>query len=87
MVWSAMTSFLGYRDGSAVSAFAVVPSDTTVFAATRAVYVGVTGDIALRMSDGSLVTLVAVPAGSLLPISADKIMATNTTATSMVGFS
>lgn len=74
-----------YASGPATKATAITPSDDTVFAvATRAIYVGVAGNIAVRTANGDSVTLTGVPAGSILPISVDKVMATNTTATTML---
>lgn len=71
---------------SAVAGFAVTPSDTTVFTNThRALYIGGAGDVAVRMvRDGSVLTFSAVAAGTMLPLSVDKVMATNTTATSIL---
>lgn len=66
-------------------AFAVTPSDSTVLAAVRALYVGVTGNVAVQTAGSSTaVTLIAVPAGAILPIRVTKVMSTNTTATSIV---
>lgn len=63
---------------------AVTPSDSTVLTATRALWVGGAGDVAVEMTGGSVVTLAAVPAGSLLPLRCAKVRATGTTATSIV---
>lgn len=75
---------------SAKRAAAVTPSDTTLLEATRAVWVGGAGNLAVLMTDDYdqaampvAVTLTGVPAGTLLPISVRKIMSTNTTATSI----
>lgn len=69
------------------SAAALLPDDAAELAcATRAVYVGGGGDLAVRMLGGSLVTLGAVPAGSLLPLRLRAVLATGTTATGLVGF-
>jgi hypothetical protein len=52
----------------------------------RALYVGGAGDVAVRMvADGAVLTLKGVPGGTLLPIQVDRVMATNTTATFMLG--
>lgn len=68
---------------SAVAGFAVTPSDSTVFSSThRALYIGGAGDVTVRMvRDGSQLTFSAVPVGTLLPVSVDKVLATGTTAT------
>ena len=68
--------------------FAITPSDTTIFpTATRAIWIGGAGNVAVvALSDaGSPVTLTAVAAGTLLQIAAQRVMATGTTATDIVG--
>jgi len=54
------------------------------------VFVGVTGDVAIVPNDGDrtiAVTFKNVPAGSVLPCRAYKVMNTNTTATNLVALS
>lgn len=65
-------------------AVAITPSDATAVI-FHAVYVGGAGNVAVRTSRGTTVTFVGVPAGTILPIKCDRVMATNTTATSLVG--
>lgn len=48
-------------------------------------YVGVTGTLVVESMGGPLVTFVAVPAGTLLPIQVRKVKATGTSASSIVG--
>lgn len=64
-------------------AVAVTPSDSTVLGKTRAIYVGGAGALAVTIN-GVNVTLAAVPAGTTLPISVTKVLATGTAATSIV---
>jgi hypothetical protein len=65
---------------------AITPSDSTVLGLDlRAVYVGGDGNIALEDYDGNVVTFAGVLAGSLLPVRPRRVMATNTTATAIVG--
>lgn len=74
------------QEGPAISGFAVTASDSTVFAQpTRALYVGGTGDVAVRMLDGTTFTMSAVPAGALLPVRVDMVKSTGTTATLVIG--
>lgn len=70
---------------SAHSAAAVTTSDTTILPCTRALYVGGAGNVAVVMADDeNTVTFTAVPAGTILPVQVIKVMATNTTATTIV---
>jgi hypothetical protein len=66
--------------------FAVTPSDSASLPnKPRALYVGTAGNLAIRnTTDGVTVTLVGVPAGSLLPVRPDRVMATGTTASNIV---
>lgn len=67
---------------------AITPSDTTDLSAVgyvRALYVGGVGAVALiAYDDTAVVTLTAVPAGSILNIAVKRVMAA-TTATLIVG--
>lgn len=70
---------------AAHSAFAVTASDTTVLPTTRGLYIGGAGNVAVTMAeDGNNVTFVGVLAGSILPVQVTKVLATGTTATSIV---
>lgn len=77
-----------YADNTApaVSALTVTPSDSTLFTlgATRGIYVGGTGDVSALMADGTTGVFKSVPAGTLLPICAQRINTTNTSASNMV---
>lgn len=77
----------GARDETVSASYAadVTPNDSTVFdSPTRGLYVGGTGDIAVTMEGGGVVTFVSVLAGSILPLRCTKVMSTNTTATAIV---
>lgn len=68
----------------ALRGIAITPHDSNNLAMpTRAVYVGGGGNIVAIM-DGEVVTFVAVPTGTILPIRCTRINSTNTTATSLV---
>jgi len=71
----------------AVHAFAVTPSDSATFpTACRALWIGGAGNVAvLALADSDAVTFSAVPAGTLLPIVAQQVLAAGTTATDIVG--
>ena len=74
--------------GPGVHLQAITPSDTTVLSPpVRGVWVGGAGNIAIMaLGDTVATTISAVPAGTFLNwILVSKIMATNTTATLIVG--
>lgn len=68
---------------SAYGAVAVVKSDATIIPTCRALYIGVTGDVAVRMASGATITFKAVPVG-VLTVQVDQVLSTATTATDMV---
>lgn len=68
----------------ALDAAAITKSDSTAVN-FDAIYVGGTGDVAVRTFKGTTVTFSAVPVGTILPIKVDRVMSTNTTATLMLG--
>lgn len=77
-----------YRSADATSpahgAVAITTNDSTVIPTTRSIYVGVTGNITVRMADGQDTVLFSnVPVG-VFPIQVDKVYATGTTATNML---
>jgi hypothetical protein len=64
---------------------AVTKSDATILPATRGLWVGGAGNVAVVFAgDTAAVTLEGVAAGTLLPIQVTKVMSTNTSATLMV---
>lgn len=68
-------------------AVAITTSDT-VQQSYRAIYVGGAGDVAVVMEGGgAAVTFKAPPVGTILPVRTSKVMATNTTATLLIGLS
>lgn len=75
-------------DGPATNISSVTPHDTNELAqASRAIYVGGGGDMAVEMVDGTSATFVGITAGFLLPIRVNKILVTGTTATNIVSLS
>ena len=72
-------------DFPAHDAAAVTPSDSTVVA-FRSLWIGGAGNVAVMPLNGdTAVTFSTVAAGTLLPIAVRQVMATNTTATLIVG--
>lgn len=71
---------------SSGAAVAVTPHDTTLLptGVTRALYIGVTGDVTVLMADGGTAVLFkAVPVG-VLPVRVQRVNSTGTTATNIV---
>jgi len=82
---------MAYRSSDATvaahTASAVTPSDSTTLVATRALYVGGSGDVKVDMAEAGTVTFYGVVAGSLLPIQVVKVYSTGTSATNIVALS
>ena len=70
----------------ATSSVAVTPSDSEELAyLTRALYVGVGGNLSVKLRDDSAaVVFVGVAEGTLLPLQVKQVMATDTTATNII---
>lgn len=51
---------------------------------TNALYVGTTGDVVIVGQNNIATTWKAVPAGTILPVAARRVNATNTTATALL---
>lgn len=68
---------------AAHGAFLVTPSDATIIPVTRALYIGGTGNINVRMADTQTILFTAVPVG-IFPIQVDQVLSTSTTATNIV---
>lgn len=70
----------------AMDGIAITPNDGADLAQeVRAIYCGVAGDIKIDTPEGTALTFVGVQAGSVLPIHADKVYATGTDATNLIG--
>lgn len=82
---SAPTDTVANSDMPAVAAIAVTPhASTNIDSVTRALYVGAGGDIAAVMTDDSVVSFVAVPTGTILPVRVKRVNAIGTSASSIV---
>ncbi len=81
--------FDGYATGltsPARDATAIVPDDgADLPAATRALYVGGSGDLQVQMVSGQTATFVNMQAGVVYPLRVARVMATGTTATGLMG--
>lgn len=69
--------------GQALSARAVTPSDTTVIPTTKGLYVGEAGDIAVILQEDSE-PVIFIGVSGFLPFFVTQVMATNTTADSII---
>lgn len=75
-------------DAPATHGFAITPDDgTDLSEITRAVYVGSSGSLAVTFTSGAELVMPNVPAGSLLPLRLQRVRATGTSATNIVGLS
>lgn len=73
-------------ESPASDGFAITPSDSVELAEiTRALYVGNSGTLALKLASGADIVLTGVGGGALLPLRVRQIKATGTTATAIVG--
>lgn len=68
---------------AAHGAVAVTPSDATIIPVCRALYIGGTGNINVRMADEQTIVFSAVPVG-IFPIQVDQVLSTSTTATNII---
>lgn len=78
-------SFPPHLETPAENAFAVTIGENMEYA-TRAIYVGVGGDINIQTVHNDEVLLKNVLTGQILPIRVKKILSSGTTATDIVGF-
>jgi hypothetical protein len=68
-----------------MDAAAVTPSDAA-FVNLIGLYVGGTGNVAIRSAKGNTVTFSAVPAGAQIALGIVQVLSTGTTATNLVGY-
>lgn len=83
-----MADFTPSNPGALFSAsklVSVTPSDTTDLSGCRGIYVGGAGIVSVIAQNDTSAVSITVPAGTLLPIFAKKVMAA-TTATLIVAF-
>lgn len=72
------------NSGPAIGASAITPNDSTDISVTRGIYVGGSGDLKVKMMDGSVITFTGLAGGMVHPLSVSRVYATGTTATSIV---
>ena len=78
-------NMVGGLESPAREAAQITPNDTTDLAyASRSIYVGLSGDIAVHMAGRTVpVVFKSVPVG-ILPVRVDRVLATGTTAADIV---
>ena len=69
---------------AAFRADTVTPSDSALIEHTRALWVGIGGNISVTMMNGVNVTFVGALGGTILPIQCLAVRATSTTATNIL---
>lgn len=83
-----MDDFENFQAGlttPAEAAHTVVPNDTTDLPhASRALYVGISGDVALQLVSGDTVVLRNVQGGVIYPLRVSRVLALGTTAGELV---
>lgn len=73
-------------NGPAIDAFDIAPNDSTDLPeVTRALFVGQGGTIAAVTQEGTTITLNNVTTGAILPLRVSRVLASGTTALSLVG--
>lgn len=70
---------------NAFDAYALKSNTVDLTTYTRAIYTGSGGNIKVDMVGSGTVTLVGVPAGSLLPLRIKRLYSTGTAATDVIG--
>ena len=79
------SQFAAMPDAVGTHAFAITPSDFTVFSPpTRWLWIGSTGTLTVVMNDGSQIAFGAVPVGRI-PLSVQQVLSTGTSASAIVG--
>lgn len=70
----------------AQNAGAITPNDSTdLFRPTRGLYVGASGDVKVTFVGGSQATFVGLAPGVIHPFAVERVWATGTTATNIIG--
>ena len=85
-IWTEYQDGTGDPTSPPVDADVIVPSNTVnLDQVTRAIYVGVVGDVRVLMLGGTDVTFTNMAAGIMHPMRVVRVYVTGTTATGLVG--
>ncbi|KQV84256.1 hypothetical protein [Rhizobium sp. Root1220] len=72
--------------GPASAGFVIVPDDGLgISEITRALYIGIGGDLTVEMASGQILTFASVQDGSLLPLRVSRVLTSGTTAENIIG--
>jgi hypothetical protein len=74
------------REYGATTAIPVITKDSADLSIgfSRALYIGGTGSLSVKMLDGMNITFPSVVAGSVLPLCVTRVLTTGTTATNII---
>jgi hypothetical protein len=74
------------NQANAVGGASVTPDDSSDLPTTptKGIYVGIGGDLKVKMSDDTIITFVSLSAGMIHPISVKRVYATGTAATNIL---
>jgi hypothetical protein len=72
-------------ESPAAHAFLITPGSSPLAVYPRGLYIGGAGNINVTMVGGETLVFTGLPAGALLPIRVSHVLATNTTATAIIG--
>lgn len=72
------------NSGPAIGAMTITPNDNTDISICRGIYIGGSGDLRVKMLDGTIVVFTSIAAGMVHPLSISRVYATGTTATGIV---
>lgn len=79
-------SYSPHLESPAENARAITPNDSNDLSnATRSLYIGGAGNVKVDMVSGDTITFTGVVGGTIIPIRIEKVYATGTTATGLVG--
>jgi hypothetical protein len=85
MATDTFSSYGEWLDSPAKNAATVTPNDGADLPnASRALYIGSTGNIKVDMVGGQTVTFSGLPTGMMLPIRVTRVYSTGTTASSII---
>lgn len=80
-----ISKWSGFPGAPFENAYLVTPADSDLALPVKSIWVGGVGNLTIITPSGDTVTFTAVAAGTLIPVQADQIKTTLTTATLIIG--